>query len=132
MVDLRVSTFLGVNEGRESIGALQVLRGSRLIYPFIPASFHFDSPRGESTTPSVRETGTAEDLEAIKNATGNLAGKAYEAAAATYDQNVRPTLVSALEEGQEMAAQGGKRVYKRVKEATGLDEDSLRIPESPS
>ena len=90
------------------------------------------SPRDESSTPSVRETAAAEDLEALKNATGNLAGKAYDAAAATYDQNVRPTLNSALEEGQEMASRGARRVYKKVKEATGIDEDSLRIPESPT
>ena len=96
------------------------------------------SPRDDSATPSVRATPSArgtrasEDLDALKTATGNLAGKAYDAAATTYDQSVRPTLNNALEEGQEIATRSAKRVYKKVKDVTGLDEDSLRIPDSPT
>jgi hypothetical protein len=110
---------------------------SRCILPFSSeyraevAALVCRSARG-SVTPSVSGGGTAEDLEAIKNATGNLASKAYEVAAETYDQSVRPALTSALEDGQELAARGGRRVYKKVKEVTGLDENSVQLPDSPA
>jgi hypothetical protein len=105
---------------------------------FVVLMLHPHSPRDDSATPSVRATPSArgtrasEDLDALKTATGNLAGKAYDAAATTYDQSVRPTLNNALEEGQEIATRSAKRVYKKVKDVTGLDEDSLRIPDSPT
>jgi hypothetical protein len=92
---------------------------------FVVLMLHPHSPRDDSATPSVRATPSArgtrasEDLDALKTAP-------------TSDQSVRPTLNNALEEGQEIATRSAKRVYKKVKDVTGLDEDSLRIPDSPT
>lgn len=93
------------------------------------------SPRGGSLSatpaPGLGDKEVSDDLYAIKDATADLASKAFDQAATTYDESVRPVLSSAMEEGQEVATKASRRVFKKVKEITGFDENTVRIPDSP-
>jgi hypothetical protein len=102
-------------------------------FPFDKADCRYNrfSNRG-SETPTPSTHGAGEDFDALKTATGNLAEKALDNATQTYKESIRPVLSSAYEEGTNMAGKAVRSGVKKAKEVTAIDENSLKLPDSPA
>lgn len=89
----------------------------------------YDSAREVSDSP-VSSGEHGDELEPLKEGVADMASKTYEAASQAYDQTIKPTVETALEEGQQSAVKSARKMSKRAKDAIGLDDDVFKTPQS--